>query len=104
MDTISLKSSHLYLPAAVVKQVFGDEPQAYVAYQPEQNTLLLTAASRQWFYKMHQPSQHMLKVRNAQGDKTIALHEVLIDHELDNHDRPLHHTVQDQTGLLKVTL
>lgn len=104
MDTVALKSSHLYIPAAVAERVFGEESRAYLVYHPERTALLLAPASSHWFYKMHQPSQHMLKARNAQGDKTIALHEILIDHDLDDQDRAVEHVVQEQTGILKITL
>ena len=83
MDSITLKSSHLYIPGEIATKVFGDDPQAYLAYQAERGTLLVAPVSQQWFYKMHKPSQHLLKTRNLQGDKTIALHEILIDNALD---------------------
>lgn len=104
MDPIALKSSHLYIPGEVVSQVFGEEPRVYLAYQPDRSTLLAAPASSQWFSKMHQPSQHMLKVRNLQGDKTIALHEILIDNDLDNQDRELDYSIQESTKILKITL
>lgn len=104
MDTVALKSAHLHIPGTIAQQVFGEEQQAYLAYQPDRSILLVAPASRQWFYKMHQPSQHLLKTRNLQGDKTIALHEILIDHALDDQDRTLDYVIQDSSGILKITL
>ncbi|MGB3850848.1 MAG: hypothetical protein WA958_12835 [Tunicatimonas sp.] len=104
MDPVALKTSHLYLSASVATAVFGDELRAFVAYDPERSALLLAPASAQWFKKMHKASQHMLKVRNQQGDRTVALHEILIDHEVDDQDRSLEYTVQEKTGILKITL
>ncbi len=104
MDSITLKSSHLYIPGEIATKVFGDDPQAYLAYQAERGTLLVAPVSQQWFYKMHKPSQHLLKTRNLQGDKTIALHEILIDNALDDEDRELAYTVQDTSGILKINL
>ncbi|MEM6840815.1 MAG: hypothetical protein AAF944_26205 [Bacteroidota bacterium] len=104
MDGITLKSSHLYISGTIAQQVFDNEPQAYLAYQAERGVLLVAPVSQQWFYKMHQPSQHLLKARNLQGDKTIALHEILIDHALDNRDRELEYTLQDTSGILKISL
>ena len=104
MDPVGIKSSHLYIPASVAALVFGKESRAYLIYRPEQKALLLAPASSQWFHKLHQPSQHMLKARNAQGDKTIALHETLIDHDLDDTDRPLDYVIQEKTGILKISL
>ncbi|MEM9671092.1 MAG: hypothetical protein ACFB15_06285 [Cyclobacteriaceae bacterium] len=94
----------MYISNEVVSQVFGDEPHVYLAYQPERTTLLAAPASSQWFSKMHEPSQHMLKTRNLQGDKTIALHEILIDNDLDNQDRELEYSIQESTKILKITL
>lgn len=104
MDPIRLRSAHLCIPASVATLVFGDESQAYVAYRPDGSILLLAPASSQWFYKMHQPKQYLLKTRSLRGDKAIALHEVLIDHELDDQDRELNYAIQENTGILKVNL
>ncbi len=104
MDTITLKTSHLYLPASVAARIFGDELRAYVAYDPERSALLLSPASYQWFKKMHKASQYMLKMRNQLGDRTVALHEILIDNALDDQDRSLDYTIQEKTGILKIVL
>ena len=104
MDSIALKASHLYIPVDIATKVFGEDQHAYLTYQAERSTLLVAPVSQQWFYKMHQPSQHLLKSRNLKGDKTIALHEILIDNSLDNQDRELEYSVQDASGILKVSL
>jgi hypothetical protein len=44
----------------------------------------------------------MLKDRNLKGDKAIAIHEILIDHELDPTDRELPFFEED--GIMKITL
>jgi len=104
MDGITLKASHLYIPGEIAAKVFGDEQRVYLAYQAERATLLVAPVSQQWFNKMHQPSQHMLKSRNLKGDKTIALHEILIDNALNDQDRELEYTLQGTSGILKISL
>ena len=104
MDSIAIKSSHLFIPSSIARQVFGEEQHAYLAYQVERKTLLVAAASQQWFSKMHQSSQHLLKTRNLYGDKTIALHEILIDHAIDSQDRSLQYALQDNSRILKISL
>ncbi len=104
MDPVALKASHLYLSASVAEPVFGNESRAYLVYHADRSTLLLAPASFQWFHKLHKASQHMLKTRNRQGDQTIALHEILIDHDLDDTDRALDYVIQESTGILKITL
>ncbi len=101
---IQLKASHLLMDQSLVKEVLEDASHAYVTYYPERQTLLVASVAQAWFGKMHKASQHMLKARNAQGDKSLALHEILIDHELDEADRPLPYEVQQQGKMLRITL
>lgn len=44
----------------------------------------------------------MLKTRNLQGDKSISLQELIIDHDLDESDRDLVFTHQEGMQMLQV--
>ena len=54
--------------------------------------------------KLHKAKQHMLKDRNLKGDKSIALHELLIDNEIDSTDRDLVYDFQPGLGILNIKL
>ncbi|MEM9051974.1 MAG: hypothetical protein AAGC47_07985 [Bacteroidota bacterium] len=104
MKGIALKSSHIYLSGEIANYVFGNVIHAYVNYAEDQDRLLITPVSSAWFTKMYEPNQLMLKERNLRGDKTLAIHEILIDHEIDPADRELEYEVVERTQLIKVKM
>jgi len=101
---VALKSSHIYLEAALVEKIFQNIHYAYVTYVEEQNKLLITPVSSQWFVKMYNPAQFLLKSRNLKGDKTLAIREILIDNDLDTNDRELQYDIVEKTKLIKINM
>lgn len=101
---VRLKSSHIYLDDTLVSSVFGKVNFAYVTYVEEQQKLLITPVTSQWFVKMYKPTQFLLKSRNLKGDKTLAIREILIDNDLDMADRDLEYELVEKTQLIKVAL
>ena len=101
---VRLQSSHLLIDRETASQVFGDDQNAYAVYYPHKKTLMLAPVSDVLFKKLHKASQHMLKNRNLNGDKSIAFHELLIDHQLDDSDRALEFKVEPALGILNVTI
>ena len=101
---IRLKSSHLHIDREVVKEVFGDALNVFVVYYPDRHSLMIAPISDELFKKLHKAAQHMLKDRNLKGDKTIALHETLIDNQVDETDRDLEYELQSGLGILRVKL
>lgn len=99
---VSLKSSHIYLKGSLVERIFKQINYAYVTYIEGQGTILITPITSTWFVKMYKPKQFLLKTRNLEGDKTLAVRELLIDNELDARDRDLSYEVIDSTKLIKV--
>ncbi|MCF6224377.1 MAG: hypothetical protein L3J34_11705 [Flavobacteriaceae bacterium] len=104
MTKISLKSSHIYLENDLVEAIFENIHYAYIKYLKDQNRLLITPVSSQWFIKMYEPTQFLLKSRNLKGDKTLAIREILIDNDLETNDRDLEFVVIEKTKLIKVSL
>ncbi len=104
MTKISLKSSHIYLENELVETIFENIPYAYIKYLKDQNRLLITPVSSQWFVKMYEPTQFLLKSRNLKGDRTLAIREILIDNDLDANDRDLEFEIIEKTKLIKIKL
>ncbi|MEL6591168.1 MAG: hypothetical protein AAFQ87_18405 [Bacteroidota bacterium] len=98
------QASHLCFAASIVKAVFGEENNAYMAHYPEKHYLLFSPVSSPFFKKMHPATQHLLKTKNLQGSKSIALHELLIDHDLALPEGPLQYEILDKAKMLKVYL
>ncbi len=101
---LQLKACHLVIAHQLVQEVFGDETHVFLRYYPERKSLLLAPVSQSWFKKMHEASQFMLKNKNLQGDKTVAIHEILIDHEIDEEDKILTFEIQGKGKVLNIRL
>ena len=101
---VRLKSSHLLIDHEVASEIFGSDLNAHIVYYSDRLTLLVAAKSDELFKKLHKAKQHMLKGRNLKGDKTIALHELLIDNEIDDTDRDLAFEFQPGLGILNIKL
>lgn len=101
---IRLKSSHLHIDREVVTEAFGNDLNVFVVYYPDRHSLMIAPISDELFKNLHKAGQHMLKDRNLKGDKTIALHETLIDNQVDETDRDLEYELQPGLGILNVKL
>ena len=104
MSKVRLVSSHVLLDGSLVASLFGEAGQALVAYESGSKRLLITGPDNQWFAKLHKPVPMLLKIRNLKGDRSLAVREFLIDHDLDTADRPLTYEIIAETGLLKINL
>ncbi len=99
---VFMEGSHLCLSGAMVSQVFKEEENTFLAFYPEKKLLLLSPVSNAFFKKMHPSTQHMLKRKNLKGAKSVALHELLIDHELSVSPGPLDYEYREQSAILKI--
>lgn len=101
---VRLKSSHLLIDQEIASVAFGEENNVYVIYYPDRNSLMIAPVSDKLFKSLHKAGQQMLKDRNLKGDKSIALHEILIDNQLDEKDRDLTYDFQAAMGILNIEL
>lgn len=101
---VQLKSSHIWIDQQVATDLFGNSPNVNMVYYPERRTLMLAKKDDELFSSLHKAKQYMLKSRSAMGDKAIAIHEILIDHEIDSTDRDLEYTAGDGSGILSLQL
>jgi len=103
-DQVRLNRQHLWISGELAERVFNNERQVYMVYYPQRKALLLAPMSNEDFKALHECSLVMLKDRNMQGDKSLSLQEVLIDHDLDVQDRPLAYSAIESLQLLQVIL
>jgi len=98
---LPLKNCHLLLPAELAARAFPGEVQVRLVFYPERRELLLAGRSDVFFEKLHKTQWLVLKDRNPQGDKTLAVRDLLIDNDLELDDRELAFELQP-TGVLRV--
>lgn len=101
---VSFKGSHLLLNAEIASTVFGAASHALVHYVKDQNHLLVTPNPNVWFTKMYKAAPYLIKERNIKGDKTIALTDMIIDHNLNPNNDNLSFDWIAKTKLLKIKL
>lgn len=101
---VKMNRQHLWLSNEIASNTFGGERQVYVVYYPQRGALLLAPMSDTAFKSLHECSLVMLKDRNLQGDKSLSLQEIIIDHDLDATDRPLAFTYRPGVQMLQVLL
>jgi hypothetical protein len=102
MNELNLKSQHIIVYQPWVEKLFLGEAHVLLKYDTTEKVLLMAPASKSEFKLAHKAAQHMLKDRNLKGDKSIAIHEILIDHELDQNDRVL--ACSEEEGIVKISL
>ena len=101
---IKLRTQHLWISGDIAGTVFGDIDKVYTVYYPQLHALLLAPMDDEIFPTIHKGDLQMLKTRNLEGDKTISLQEIIIDHDLDDSDRDLVFMHQPGVRMLHVTL
>ncbi|MEM7549942.1 MAG: hypothetical protein AAF363_09710 [Bacteroidota bacterium] len=102
MNGINLKSSHLIVSPSVSGPIFQDENSVYICYKKEQDVLLVSPSSNSWFPKLHESKEYLVKDKDLKGTKSIAIMDILIDHELDSEDRPLSFKLNDSKRYIKI--
>ena len=101
---VYMESNHICLSGEVMGKMGKDIQNVFLVFQPETSTLLLSPVSNTFFPKLYSATQHLLKDKNLQGTKSLAIHELLIDHEVPNQNRELQYEVLNKHKLLKIYL
>ena len=102
MSELILKTQHIIIHHSLVGKLLMGETHVLLKYDPKEKILLLAPASNSEFKIIHKTAQYMLKEKTLQGDKSISIHEILIDQELDESDREL--SFSEAEGIIKINL
>ena len=99
-----LESGHICIKKNVAEKIFGTEQSVFSIYYPTEKTFLTAPQSEEGFKTIHKASSQMLKNKNAAGDRSLSVQEVLLDNDLDNIDRDLEFVAEEVLHILKVKL
>lgn len=102
MSEVLLKSQHLIIPQPIASNLFSDSSHVLVAYSPEKKLLRVAPGAAPDFKAHYKAAAHLLKDRNLNGDKAVALHEIIIDHDLPDNDRALEFEVESELLIIKI--
>ena len=99
-----MKSSHLVIPADLSDLVFNQNTSVYVAFKEDLKALLISPKENDWFPKLHESMEFILKSKDLKGTKSIAIREILIDQEIDDSDKQLPCEINEDRKFMKVLL
>ena len=101
---VYLEAGHICVKKNVAEKIFGSHGAILSVYYEAEKTFLAAPLNEEVFKIIHKAKQQMLKDKNAAGDKSISVQEILLDHELNNNDRNLEYTAEEALHTLKVKL
>lgn len=101
---VKLSNAHIVIDSATVAQLFGDALRVSWVYYPQRKTLLVADGRDELFKSLHKTADSLLKYSNSQGDRSIAIRELLVDNELNDADRELAHTADVPMKILTIIL
>jgi len=99
-----IQSMHLVISKNIADELFKDVQSVYVNYISDVKKIFVVPSDDLVFKKMHDPLQLLLKDKNISGEKSIALHELIIDHELDDTDRIVNLEIRLSKRMLVIQL
>lgn len=99
---VFLKNSHLIILNELAESLFVGVHHVYVSYKPDVKRLFIVPNTDEVFRKLHDPSQQMLKDLPQNDCKSIAIREILIDNDLDEHDRDLDYEIREKKNMLVI--
>lgn len=99
---VKLSSAHIIIGSTLAETLFGNAQRVNWVYYPQRKTLMVAGAEDELFKQLHKTSGSMLKLRNEQGDRGIAIRELLIDNDLDEHDRELEYKADTGLNILNI--
>jgi hypothetical protein len=103
-NEVYLEAAHICIKKDTAEKVFGSETVVLSVFYAKDNTFMVAPAGEELFKTIHKGSQQMLKSKNAAGDKSISIQELILDNDIDENDRNLEFVVEEALHILKVKL
>ena len=105
LNTVTLKKGNLLIPQSVLPASLIDSTNVLVSYVKEQDSIVIADAHNANFVG-HFPNaqQQLLKLKNPQGDRVIACHDILLDYRLDAPEGELSHRRIHKETILQIYL
>lgn len=101
---VYLEAGHICIKKNIVEKIFGTETVVLSVFYAKDKSFMVAPASEELFRTIHKANQQMLKMKNATGDRSISIQELLLDNELDETNRDLEFDLEETLRILKVKL
>jgi hypothetical protein len=101
---VYLEDGHVCIKKNIAEKIFEQNFSVFCKYYPTEKIFLVAPVSEELFKQIHKASQQMLKSKNALGNKSISLQEILIDNDIAGNNRNLQFIAEESLHILKVQL
>jgi hypothetical protein len=101
---VYLEAGHICVKKDIVEKIFGSETVVLSVFYAKDNTFMVSPSNEELFKTIHKANQQMLKSKNAVGDKSISIQELLLDNDIDENNRDLEFVIEEALHILKVKL
>ncbi len=104
-NDVFLEAGHVCIKKNTAEKIFGTDNVALSVYYPKERLFMVAPLSESLFKTVHKAKQQMLKMKNAQGDRSVSIQELLLDHDdIDEGARTLEFTAEETLHILKIKL
>ena len=103
-NDVYLEAGHICVKKNIAEKIFGTERVVLSVYYAKENSFLVAPASEELFKNLHKANQQMLKMKNASGDKSISIQELLLDNDIEEQNRNLEFEMEEALHILKIKL
>ena len=104
VSDVYMEASHICIKKNIAEILFGNETVVLSVFYAKENSFLVAPAGEELFKNLHKSTQQMLKSKNIHGDKSIAIHELILDNDLNDTNRDLEFITEEALHILKIKL
>ena len=101
---VYLEAAHICIKKNIAEKIFGAETVVFTVFYAKDNALMVAPASEELFKTIHKANQQMLKSKNANGDRSISIQELILDNDINESNRDLEFITEEALHILKVKL
>ena len=101
---VYLEAAHVCIKKNIADKIFSTERVVLSVYYEKDKTFMIVPSGDELFRKLHKVTQQLFKTKNINGDKSVSIKDLLIDNNIDSHDRDLEFVAEEALHILKIKL
>ena len=94
----------MIIDAGIAQPFFAQASHVNIVYYAQRKTLMVASVHDHLFKTLHKTNMVMLKLKNAKGDGSVTIQELLIDNDIDPTDRALDFNADSTMKIISIFL
>lgn len=99
---VELKNHYLHIDENIFKDCLCSTDNILYVYYPQDQKLLITPVTNEFFKNIHKCNGTFLKQKNAKGIRVFQIANILLDNNLSLEDRSLNYEADNASTILTV--